>query len=447
MNRRVFIHQSALSLLAAPFLASCKETIIDVQGKKSVIIIGAGIAGLAAAKKLKQSGFVVTVIESQEKIGGRIRTNRTAGLPFDEGASWIHGIKGNPLVDLANQAGASSVQTDDTLLAYDIGGVKYTDAAYTKAEDAFYNILDTLMKKGSNTQSFQQVYQANYPQLQNDRLYQFLASTYLTFDTGDLDKLSSLYYDEGEIYDDNEKIMTNGYDFIPNYLGKDLDIKLNERVSKINYTNNKTLVTSNLSSYEADYVLVTVPLGVLKKGIIGFSPALPTQKQTAIEKVGMSAVNKFLLSWDKVFWDKKLYLAYTPKVPDKFNYFVNFNYLNPNINALLTFAYAQEARDSEQKTDNQIIDEIMLHLKDMYGNKIPNPKTFQRTRWYSNPNSYGAYSYTQLGMTMNQFDDLAAQVNNKLFFAGEHTHKEYFSTAHGAYLSGLREADKIIGLQ
>jgi len=121
--------------------------------------------------------------------------------------------------------------------------------------------------------------------------------------------------------------------------------------------------------------------------------------------------------------------------------------MKPNSHALLTFAYAQFARDTESMTDEQIIEAVMTHLKDMYGKNIPYPKNMQRTKWQSNPNTYGAYSYTALGMEMSQFDDLATEVNNKLFFGGEHTHIEYFSTAHGAYLSGLREATKIIDLQ
>jgi monoamine oxidase len=454
MQRRKFLQQTVLGLPMAisinAFLSACKEDEVNVavNGTKSVIVVGAGIAGLAAAKQLKEVGFQVTVIESQEKVGGRLRTNRSLGIPFDEGASWIHGIKGNPLIDLSTKAGATSIQTDDSdFVAYNVGGTEYSDAVYTKAEDNFYNILETLMKKGSKDVSFETVYKANYPNLVNDKLYKFLVSSYLTFDTGDLDKLSSLYYYEGETYDDNEKLMTDGYDHIPNYLAKDLTIKLNERVSKIDYSGTTAKLTTNNGSYEADYVLVTVPLGVLKKNVIAFSPALPTQKQEAINKIGMNCVNKFIFTWDKTFWDDTLYIAYTPEVVDKFNYFVNVNRLKANSNTLLTFAYAQFARDTESMTDAQIIDEMMKNLRDIYGNNIPLPKTMQRTKWQSNPNTYGAYSYTAVGMEMTQFDDLAAAVNNKLFFGGEHTHIDYFSTAHGAYLSGLREADKIMALQ
>jgi monoamine oxidase len=112
----------------------------------------------------------------------------------------------------------------------------------------------------------------------------------------------------------------------------------------------------------------------------------------------------------------------------------------------MTFAYADYARKTESMTDDQVIAEIMVHLRDIYGKNIPNPTKMLRTKWQSNENAFGAYSFTAVATEMQHFDDLAAELNNKLFFAGEHTEKDYFSTAHGAYLSGIREAEKIVDL-
>jgi monoamine oxidase len=194
-------------------------------------------------------------------------------------------------------------------------------------------------------------------------------------------------------------------------------------------------------------VVVTVPLGVLKKKSILFTPALPEAKLNAIQKVGMNCVNKFLLTWDTAFWEDVQYLSYTPEIKDKFNYFVNIKKFHPSVNALMTFAYAESARQTETMTDTQVINEIMVHLKDMYGNNIPNPTRLLRTKWQTNENTYGSYSYTAVGTLMQHFDDLAEEVKDKVFFAGEHTEADYFSTVHGAYLSGLREAQKIIALR
>lgn len=453
MQRRKFIKNTITGLpmlfIAPSILAGACNTNEDTinPNEKTVYVIGAGISGLAAAKKLKEKGFNVIVLEAQEKVGGRLRTNRTLGVAFDEGASWIHGANGNPITSLAQQAGMTTFFTDDdSRISYDIGGVERSATTYDNAETELYSIMGSLMNNGNANQSFESVFNTFHPTKSNDRLWKFLLSTYITFDTGDLDKLSSTLYDEGEVYDGEERIATNGYDTIPNYLATGLNIQFNQRVSKIDYTNAKIKITHNNTISEADYVVVTVPLGVLKANVIQFVPSLPSTKQNAIQKVGMNCVNKFLLTWDTKFWDNEQYISYTPEAKDKFNYFLNVNKINPNVNALMTFAFADYARQTETMTDAQIIDEIMVHLRDIYGNTIPNPTNMIRTKWQSNINSYGSYSYTAVGSQIQHFDDLAEEVNDKLFFGGEHTEADYFSTAHGAYLSGIREADKIIAL-
>ena len=452
MQRRKFIKNTITGLpiviITPSFLSSCSN---DSDGQKAngktVIVVGAGISGLAAAKKLKENGFNVIVLEAQSKVGGRLKTNRSLGVAFDEGASWIHGTAGNPITSLAQQAGMNTAFTDDeSILAYDIGGVLHSDSNFSDTEDKFYTVLETLKNNGSSTKSFETVFNELYPTYCNDRLWKFFLSTYLTFDTGDLNMLSSLLYNEGEEFGGEERISVNGYDTIPSYLAIGLNVQLNQKVTKIDYSNTKVLVSHNGTVTEADYVLVTVPLGVLKANKIDFVPSLPNTKQNAIQKVGVNCVNKFLLTWETAFWDDEQYICYTPDIKDKFNYFVNVKKYQPTVNALMTFAYADKARQTENMTDQQIIEEIMTHLRDIYGNNIPYPKNILRTKWQTNEYSYGSYSYTAVGTEMRHFDDLAEEIDDKIFFAGEHTEIDYFSTAHGAYLSGIREADKIIAL-
>ncbi|MDX1911699.1 MAG: NAD(P)/FAD-dependent oxidoreductase [Saprospiraceae bacterium] len=450
MERRKFIKktlQGATLLVAAPgLLGNCKK---EKSGfGKSVIVVGAGISGLAAAKKLQDKSFSVTVLEAQDRVGGRLRSNREAGIAFDEGASWIHGINGNPITQLAQQAGMTTFHTnDDDILSYDLGGALRSDPVYQDAEDAFYNLLETLMNNGSPTQSFETVFNAHYPQYAADRLWKFFLSSYLTFDLGDLDQLSSLLYDAGEEFGGVEKIAVNGYDTIARHLAAGLTVQLNQRVERVDYSGEKLKVTHNGAVSEADYVLVTVPLGVLKNNRIEFVPALPADKQTAIQKMGMNCVNKFLLIWDTAFWDDVQYISYTPDTPDKFNYFLNVGKYHPGVHALMTFAYADYGRQTETMSDAEVTDAIMAHLKDIYGDSIPAPVRLLRTRWSTNENAFGAYSFPAVGTELRHYDDLAQSVADRLFFAGEHTEADYFSTVHGAYLSGLREAEKLIDLQ
>ena len=452
MQRRKFIKDTITGLpiviITPSLLSSCNnEGDGQKANGKTIIVVGAGISGLAAAKKLKENGFNVIVLEAQSKVGGRLKTNRSLGVAFDEGASWIHGTAGNPIASLAQQAGMNTAFTDDeSILAYDLGGVLHSDSNFSDTEDKFYTVLETLKNNGSSTKSFETVFNELYPTYCNDRLWKFFLSTYLTFDTGDLNMLSSLLYNEGEEFGGEERISVNGYDTIPSYLAIGLNVQLNQKVTKIDYSNTKILVSHNGTVTEADYVLVTVPLGVLKANKIDFVPSLPNTKQNAIQKVGVNCVNKFLLTWETAFWDDEQYICYTPDIKDKFNYFVNVKKYQPTVNALMTFAYADKARQTENMTDQQIIEEIMTHLRDIYGNDIPYSKNILRTKWQTNEYSYGSYSYTAVGTEMRHFDDLAEEIDDKIFFAGEHTEIDYFSTAHGAYLSGIREADKIIAL-
>jgi monoamine oxidase len=453
VQRRNFIKDAVTGLpivLLTPSLlgSACVKNNANEPNGKTVIVIGAGISGLAAAKKLSEKGFNVIILESQDKLGGRLRTNRSLGLAFDEGASWIHGVSGNPLTKLASESKMNTFETvdDQENTCYDIGGVKRSASIFENAETELYSILKTLKNSGSLAQSFETVFNSFYPTKANDRLWKFLLSTYVTFDTGDLNNLSSKLYDEGEEFGGAEKIATNGFDTIPNYLANGLNVQLNQRVTKVDYSSTKIKLIHNGTESECDYLLVTVPLGVLKANKILFTPDLPIAKKTAIQKIGMNCVNKFLLKWDTVFWEDVQYISYTPEVKDKFNYFVNVKKFHPSTNALMTFAYADYARQTESMSDGQVIAEIMAHLKDMYGPNIPNPTHLLRTKWQSDENSFGAYSYTAVDTEMQHFEDLAEEVNDKLFFAGEHTHIDYFSTAHGAYLSGIREAQKIIDL-
>jgi phytoene dehydrogenase-like protein len=118
MQRRKFIKDTLtglpLILMTPPLLASSGKDDENINPNgKTVVVIGGGISGLAAAKKLKEKGFNVIVLEAQEKVGGRMRTDRSLGVAFDEGASWIHGPNGNPITSLASQSGANTFLTSD----------------------------------------------------------------------------------------------------------------------------------------------------------------------------------------------------------------------------------------------------------------------------------------------------------------------------------------------
>lgn len=431
-------------------LGACGDDEVDNRRvNKSVIIVGAGIAGLAAARELKARGAQVLLIESAARPGGRLRTNRSLGVAFDEGASWIHGPKGNPVTALAAASGAATYVTDDeSLRVYDITGNPYSTTDLDSAYNNYEKALDSIAGSGTVDQSFQTVFNARYPQHVDNRLWTYMLSAYLEFDTGaDLSRLSSLDFYNDEAFGGNDVIITNGYDAIADHLSAGQEIRLNERVTAIDHSGEKVNVQTDAGNYEANYVVVTVPLGILKQNKVTFIPALPQAKQQAISRVQMGSVNKFLLTWDAAFWDTGLqYVGYTPSQRGKFNYFMNVKKFS-SVNALMTFAFGDYSLLTETMSDVQVVEAIMDHLRTIYGSSIPAPANMLRTRWNNDPNTYGAYSFATNGSRTTDFDILAEAVGNKLFFAGEHTSRDYRGTVHGAYLSGQREAEKIVGLQ
>ncbi|TAF48996.1 MAG: amine oxidase, partial [Oscillatoriales cyanobacterium] len=113
---------------------------------------------------------------------------------------------------------------------------------------------------------------------------------------------------------------------------------------------------------------------------------------------------------------------------------------------LLGFNAADRGKAIEAWSDAQIIASAMETLKTIFGDEIPQPIEAQITRWASDPFSLGSYSYNAMGSTPKMRQALAAPVGQALFFAGEASHRKFFATAHGAYLSGLRAARQILAI-
>lgn len=236
-----------------------------INTNKKIVIIGAGASGLAAAKHFKENGIDVIVLEAQDKVGGRLKTDGSSDIAFYEGASWIHGPQGNPITPLATLAGADTFLTDDNnIKVYDNNGTEYTTAALITAETQYGNAVNSI--DGSLNQSFGNEFYDVYTQYQNNRLWTFMLSANLEFDTGgDIYKLSSTHFYDDEAFTGDDLIITNGFDKVADYLAQSIDVRLNNKVQSINYTNETTIITTNQGEYEADYVLVTVPLGICKK--------------------------------------------------------------------------------------------------------------------------------------------------------------------------------------
>jgi monoamine oxidase len=203
-------------------------------------------------------------------------------------------------------------------------------------------------------------------------------------------------------------------------------------------------VTANEQLLEADYAIVTVPLGVLQQDKIAFTPALPNRKQAAIRNLHMGVLNKVYLRFPDVFWDADTeVLGFIADDKGHWGEYINLYYYTEQP-ILLCFNAEQFGRDIELWSDEDIIIDAMRVLRRMYGSEIPDPNGYFITRWGQDPFSYGSYSAFGIGASPADCEALGEAVEEVLFFAGEATHPEYSATVHGALLSGYRAAEEVM---
>lgn len=291
-----------------------------------------------------------------------------------------------------------------------------------------------------------------------------------------LNNLSLKHWDQDDDFEfiGNHTTVKNGYSCVPIALTEGLDIRVNTAVKNIKYfaggveVTAENLKTNNTSvTYKADLVLCTLTLGVLKVATsplstnqmnrVLFEPPLPEWKQAAIQRLGFGNLNKVILCFDRIFWDPttNLFGHVGSTTASRGELFLFWSiYQSP---VLLALVAGQSAAIMENVSDDVIVGRCIAVLKGIFGNSaVPQPKETVVTRWRADPWARGSYSFVSVGSSGSDYDLLAAPVtppnkttseNEKemprLFFAGEHTIRNYPATVHGAFLSGLREAGRI----
>ncbi|TAE13134.1 MAG: FAD-dependent oxidoreductase [Bacteroidetes bacterium] len=452
MNRRNFLKATslgAIGLTLPNLLTSCNN---KVNSDAPVIVIGAGMAGLGAARALKSAGFTnITVLEARTRIGGRIWTNKTLGFPVDMGAAWIHGMRGgNPIMALAESAGASTFEANDELLAVHNTDGKVIDKG---TMDTYYKDYNTMLREIENNgqagQSLSDAVQGYNASYLNDNIMKYQLSAYAEFDAGGaIEDLDAKYWQNDKQFSGKDVLVPNGYEELALLLTDGVNVRLNAVVSQIAYDSNGVkITTTSQETYSGKYVVCTLPLGVLKGGGVTFSPALPADKQTAITRMKVGAINKVALVFPTAFWDtEQQYLGYCSNIKGQYPYFINGKKFTDR-NLLITFGFGNYGLAMENQSNNQIGSDIMDVLRRMYGNTIPQYSQILVTRWAQDAFAKGSYSYMAKGLTDADFEVFSTPVQDRLFFAGEHTISKYRSTVHGAYISGLRQAEKIMDLE
>jgi monoamine oxidase len=415
------------------------------QNRPRVIIVGAGIAGLAAARTLADKGISTVVLEASNRIGGRVFTDTSLGIPLDLGASWIHGITNNPIARIARANNIATKATDyDNITRYGPDG---------KPLEIDENLLESLLARASSWGERQ-----NTDRSLRDGLNQALSNVRLSTEgmrnleylinssieheyAADAEQLSLWYWDSGGEQRGDDVIFPQGYAQITQKLAEGLDIRLSQTVSQISQANNRVSVQTQGGSLEADYAIVTVPLGALKRSSIRFTPQLPQAKQQAIQKLGMGLLNKLYLKFPEPFWEDNDLLGYIGETRGQWAEWLNLH--KPTSQpVLLGFNAGSYARQLEARSHAQTVQDALAVLHHIYGN-IPQPTAFKLTRWGQNPYSWGSYSFMAVGSRPQDRTALAAPFG-RLHFAGEATSKDHAATVHGAYNSGVVAARQVL---
>jgi monoamine oxidase len=443
-------------LLVLVFALATKQ--YEKASDLKVIVVGAGISGLTAAHKLKKEGVQVTILEARDRIGGRVFTSREWGYPLEFGAEWIHGASHSPLVRLARKLDLKLVKTDYcNFTMFDYDGTKIPDEVARKQNDRFVDMITELNKKADRLKKdvpLATLLQAKRKQLGLKGLENRLFDTNLLNEieieyAGDVSKMSAKFFDFDQEMTGGDTCVLDGYDKIIKYLSTGLDIQLGQTVTKVGINSQRQgyVVTSEGKRLVADAVLVTVPLGVLKKKKIQFSPALPSRKRRAIRNIKMGLENKVILEFPTSFSlldenNKDFFYYVNRRGKNAFCEILNWHKYTTH-KTLILFTSGKFAEQMERKTDEQVVNRAMKVVRKIAPD-APNPVRSHVTRWGADKHTFGSYTYMTYGSSPVDFIRLAQPVRNTVFFAGEHTIDYYFATVHGAYKSGKREASRIL---
>ncbi|PPD73741.1 hypothetical protein GOBAR_DD29338 [Gossypium barbadense] len=386
--------------------------------RSNVVIVGAGLAGLATARQLMRFGFKVTVLEGRKRAGGRVYTKKMEGgnrvsAAADLGGSVLTGTLGNPLGILAKQLGSSLFKVRDKCPLYRTDG--------TSELRQLMGEVSTDVSLGAALETFREVYRDAVTE-EEINLFNWHLANLEYANAGLVSKLSLAFWDQDDPYD-----MGGDHCFLPGGNGR--------------------LVMTGSQVYEGDMALCTVPLGVLKSGSIKFVPELPQRKLDGIKRLGFGLLNKVGMLFPYVFWgtDFDTFGHLTNDPSRRGEFFLFYSYATVSGGPLLLALVAGEAAHRfETLPPIDVVAQVLRILKGIYepqGITVPEPLQTVCTRWGGDPFSLGSYSNVAVGASGDDYDILAESVGDgRLFFAGEATTRRYPATMQGAFLTGLREA-------
>lgn len=398
-----------------------------------VAIVGAGAAGIAAGRHLAASGLDVLLIEATDRIGGRARTAFHDGLHFDLGCGWLHSADRNPWAALAPELG---FHLDRTAPPW---RVQFRDLGFPAADQhaagaAFARFEQRLREAPPDSDRASDLLDAH------DRWTPYLEALSTYINGTELEQLSIRDY---LAYADNETgvnwRVTEGYGSLVAAAARDVPVALSTAITGIDAAGHAMRLTSAKGEIEAARVIVTVPTDVLSSGAIRLPPrALDHIDAAGALPLGLADKIIFKLA-DCDGFEPDTQVLGNPSVKRTASY-----HLRPFGRPLIEgFVGGEAAREFE--ADGDAFAAFALdELAGLFGSGVKSRLTpIAQSRWGRQPFSRGSYSHALPGHA-DARAILAADVDGRLFFAGEACSMQDFSTAHGALQTGLAAARAVL---
>jgi len=444
------------------------------QPRRTVVVIGAGLAGLSASRRLMAAGHNVLVLEAQPVPGGRVRTaelrDRTgatgAAATADLGGSIITGTDGNPLAVLAVQLGIPLISIADNSKTYHADGGEVDPMVDEKVTVHFDNLLEAASEEaarlgegaaGADLGSVLYRLWAESPEsVRNlpfaEQIFQWHCANLEFANASAIEGLSLAHWSQDDLYEfaGAHVLLKGGNMQLVAALSEEIPIMYNTPVAKVSYDKEGVVVEAGQTRFQADAAVVTVPLGVLKKGLLEFEPALPQRKIDAISRLGFGVLNKVVLLFPSVFWGTMDWFARLAADPSRRGlYYLFYSYAGVTGSAQLTALVAgKSALEMEDESDEQVVEAVMAILRGLFGGpdgtEVPRPVEAVVTRWGKDPYTFGSYSSMAVGSDPSDYEAMGESVGGRVFFAGEATIRQYPATMHGAFISGLRTAAELL---
>jgi monoamine oxidase len=414
---------------------------MSLPSEVDVAIIGAGAAGLGAARALENSGLSVIVLEARDRVGGRGHTILAApDVIFDVGCGWLHSADKNSFAKIAEQLGFEIDKTRPPWReqSFDTGFPLAERLDFMKALDEFYDRAEEAARKLKKSGGDAAASTCLEPGNRWNPMIEAI-STYVNGCELDAESIQDM-----EAYEDSEINwrIRRGYGALMAAYGAPCPLAFNCEVTRIDHSGRRVRIETSQGTLTAGQVIVTVPTNLIADEAIRFYPALPA-KVDAARGLPLGLADKVMLALDEpdaLPKDGNLRGATMRTAMGSFHL---RPFGQPCIEGYFggSFAHALENSD-DGALAAEAIDEIVALLGSDFRRKL---KPLAQSRWAHDPFARGSYSHALPGHAGKRAV-LATPVDGRLFFAGEATSPNFFSTAHGARDSGEQAAAAVLAL-